>query len=141
MGSGHNADVQSAVLGLAALAGTLQGIRKGQAYDMPPDRMAVFPAAMCYAGAGEERREKTLIRREYTLVCEIHYPRKSLPRAVTELMPYVDDLPAAIWANPTLNGTVTGVLAVAVELDWEREYNGVETLALKVSVDVVMHHS
>jgi hypothetical protein len=138
-GETHQAAVQTALNRLAELAGKVVGVR--QSYTAPPNALNVWPASLCYAGEATERTEARTIRMEQALVCEIHTKRDDLPRAVALLMPYGDSLPALVWADPTLGGTVTKIASVNRTLEWDRNYNGIETLTLVVTVNVIMNRT
>lgn len=138
MSEAYSAPVQEALDELARLARGLSGMR--QAFDEPPDSLNAWPAALVYAGEAEERNEARQVRIDQDLVCEIHYPRQqNLTKAVQAVMPFGDSLPAAVWADVTLSGRVTKVTAISRGLEWDREYNGIDTLALVVTVRATMY--
>ena len=132
----HNKTVQEALDVLAVIVDGLSGIR--QAFEEPPDQLVVFPAALMYAGGGREEYSKPILG-QHTLICEIHYSRKDMTRAVQALMPYIDLMMEALWTNWQLSGAVTEVRAIDYAMEWDRTYNSVETVALVFSIEVNSH--
>jgi hypothetical protein len=134
-------DIQNALTALSALSKTA-GVRASS--DMPEDQVSVFPTALWWLMSSREQpyaaAASRQVKRLITLHGEIHYPLRDLGRAVAELMPYADDVPAAIWQNRTLNGTITDIVEIRVAMATSL-WNEIQTLALSFDVDVVMHAS
>jgi len=87
-----------------SIVGALSGI-KG-APDNPPESINQFPFSLCYAYRGEWQRMSDWKKGLHTIVCEIHFSRQNLPKAIEMAMPYAESVPNALLGNPTLNGTV-----------------------------------
>ena len=86
--------------------GALEGMR-GAPHE-PTESVQVFPFSRAYAGEGViEMNELGMDRGLHSIVVEIHVGRQDLPRDVKKAMPYVDSVPAALLASPTLGGTVS----------------------------------
>ena len=98
--------LQDAIDWVQDTIGGLEGIRK--APHEPTESIKVFPFSRAYAGEGViEVGAIGTDRALHSIVVEIHVARTDLPRDVAKAMPYVDSVPAALLADPTLGGTVS----------------------------------
>lgn len=87
--------------------GAIPGI--SSAPDAPPESINQFPFALTYSSRGTLERMSDWTKGLHTIVCEIHFSRQNLPRAIEQAMPYLELFINAIWSDPTLGATVSTI--------------------------------
>jgi hypothetical protein len=118
--------ITDAVENIQALAKALAGIRAAPA--RPTDATGAWPAVLSYIGAVDVSQQSATHRtRLFTIVTEIHVPRKDLSRDVAKLDPYPTAFPDAVFGDVTLSGAVDTVLSCKGQL-LAGEWGGIETL-------------
>lgn len=131
-----------AVHAVARLVGTIPGLRG--APSEPPEKITVFPFALCYPLEGEYNLHSyanTVFL--HTIVIEVHMARKDLPRDVAAIIPY-GDLVAGVFlapANSSLpdaagNPTVSEVVSPLRYRFGPLGYVNVPTLGYRFELDV-----
>lgn len=128
--------LQDAITQLQTIIGELDGIR--QAPTTAPDKITQFPFAVAYPGGGSfDLRSSGWYKGLHTIILEVHIARKDLPRDIATAMPFIELIPAALDANPTLNGAVDTIVSPITyqfqELGWEGD---VLTLGFRFNIQV-----
>jgi hypothetical protein len=110
-----------------------------KAPDEPPDQLNQFPFAVCYAGTGDLHiGPPEVMHGMHTLVLEVHVARRDLTRDVQRAMPFVDTVPAALFAAYAA-GTLTALDAMG-HIRYEFRplgWGGVATLGFRFWIDGV----
>ena len=97
----------------------------------------MFPFAVTYARTGKETpQSQGWSVALHTLVCEIHCQRSNLPLSVAQALPLYEAFAAAILADVTLGGTVSGHQPDCATPSGAMEYAGVQTIGYRVEIDV-----
>lgn len=118
--------ITDAVSNIQALAAAMTGIRI--APEHPTDAVAAWPAVLSYVGACDVSQSSLTHRtRIFTIVTEIHVPRKDLARDVKRLENYPTDFPDQIFSDPTLDGAVDVVQSCVGQVG-PGEWGGVITV-------------
>jgi hypothetical protein len=116
---------QDAIARVQAVALGLSGVKEAPQY--APESINQYPFALSYFQTGETTFEAGWMKAVYTLSCELHFSRQSLPTAIQKAAPYHNLMLAALQSDPTLNGTVDTIISpVAVSFGF-LEYNGAAT--------------
>lgn len=128
--------LQQAIANLQTIIGAIPGIR--QAPDTAPEKITQFPFAVAYPESGSiDLRSGGWYKGLHTIVLELHVARKDLPRDIATAMPFIESIPAALDANPTLNGSVDTIVSPVnyqfQELGWEGD---VITLGFRFNIQV-----
>lgn len=109
------ATVQQAIAGLAEIVRAVDGVRG--ALDAPPDNLAGDYIAVCLMDAGVwEVGPAGMMRGLHDLKCIITVARRNLASDAKAVMPFVDSIPTAIFASPTLGGTVETFGSIRVDV-------------------------
>lgn len=118
--------VQAAITALTSIEAGLSGIRT--AHDKTPEKLGELPCFINYPRRGTVTPAPgsgcTMIKGLHTVVAELHVARKILPHAEGVARPYIDSFVKAVWADPTLGGTVNTVNEIRYEygrLEFGRE--------------------
>lgn len=94
---------------MAAVRG-VSGVRA--APNQPPDKMTIFPTAICYPGPSTFNLDNAATKRKLvTIVLELHVAYKSFGQDYEVLLPFADSVTDALLADITLGGTVQTILA------------------------------
>lgn len=99
--------LQDAIAALQDIVGGISGIKA--ATDQPPEAINQYPFALAYPSVGKEVRISDFRKGIHTIVCEIHFSRQNLPKAIALATPYLDTFMNAVFSNPTLSGTVSTI--------------------------------
>lgn len=98
--------VQAAVIALQELVGDVTGIKGAPSY--PPDSLNIFPVAAAYPAQGSLNFGVAgEMKGLHNLVVEVHVRRTNLATDVQAVIGYIDSVPDAVMADPTLSGTVS----------------------------------
>ncbi len=102
--------LQEAINGIQDAVGALDGVRK--APDYPPEQLNQFPFAVCWAAEGTFEYSTPGVRKGlHVIELALHVARNGdLPREVALAMPYIETVPDALMADPTLGGTVATIV-------------------------------
>lgn len=100
---------QDAITRIQALAAGLGGMKEAPAY--PPESLNQFPFSLCYLRRGESIFEAGWRKDLWVIHWEIFFARQLLNSTVEKAMPYGALALAALQADPTLNGTVSTIVA------------------------------
>lgn len=96
--------LSDAIVEVQNIVGAISGIKA--APDNPPESINQYPFALSYAYQGTWERMSDWKKGIHVIVCEVHFSRQNLPKAIALAMPYCESIPNALLGNPTLNGTV-----------------------------------
>ena len=119
--------ITGAVTDLQSSVAALAGVRS--APSVAPDQPAAFPFGVSWIGAVESTKASASLRTDiYTIVTEIHVSRRDMKTDLTLLNTYPALFLAAVWADPTLGGTVRTTLSVTGAFA-PSEWAGIETRA------------
>lgn len=118
---------------LATVERTITGVK--EAYDRTPEKLVVFPSFINYPARGETTMEAaSQLHSLYTVVCELHVMRGVLPEAEAVARPFINRFEDAIFADPTLDSTVSVVNAVRHNYG-SVEYAGEQHMVCRFEVD------
>lgn len=133
--------LQAAIAQAQQYLKSLDGLRAAPEY--PPDKLGAFPLAVAYAGPGAwlPGTPAGCHQGLHTIIIEIHTSRGDLAKAVEQLMPYVDSVPALLldrlWNDRYWNGTLQTFQQITTTGLVASRWNGVETVALRFRVEGV----
>jgi hypothetical protein len=100
---------QDAIARIQAIARTLPGMK--EAPDYPPETINQFPFSLAYLRTSETIFEAGWRKDKLTIFWEIYLARQILPNTINQAMPYYGLALAALQDDPTLNGTVSTIIA------------------------------
>jgi len=102
---------QSLNAAIGDVISTIDAVTGVKAFDNPADAPSGqwplgigFPRAGRFTGGGSQQTTGY-----HTIVIQLHYPRSSLSKAYSTIIPYVEGIIEALHADPTLGGTVTTI--------------------------------
>jgi len=125
--------IAGAIAQVQTLAAALTDMAMAPSY--PLESFNEFPFAITFQGPS--RYEGGPVKQQFiTLITEIHVSRANLPVNIAKVAGYGDTFPAAIWADPTLAGTVTCVNAVRCAGLAPLGYGDMETIGFRFEIDV-----
>ena len=125
--------IAGAIAQVQTLAAALTDMAMAPSY--PLESFNEFPFAITFQGPS--RYEGGQVKQQFiTLITEIHVSRANLPVNVAKVAGYGDTFPAAIWADPTLNSTVTCVNAVRCAGLAPLDYGDMPTIGFRFEIDV-----
>lgn len=126
--------LSGAIGNLQAKALTLTGMKA--APTEPPEAMNQFPFTVSYPKSGSLTLQSAGFGTYlHTIICEVHVGRISLARAVSQAIPYVEEMVSKLIGDPTLGGTVAAVNAVRYEFG-RVVWGGEEHIGVRFEVDV-----
>ena len=131
--------LQDAINHIQDLTGAVDGIRA--APDYPPEQSNVYPFCVAYMGTGEIGFDAGVgTAGIHSIVVELHVARKDLARDIAKAAPYVDSIPAALLADPTLGGTVELFENITYEFT-PMQWDTVETVGFRFILNGVKQRS
>ncbi len=98
--------------------------------------VVIYPGETTFIG-GEPAGYMTAL---YTIVVELHTPRKNLPNDIERLMPYFSAIPNALYDDlfdGLMNSTVSTIGEITSEGLVSLKYAGIDTLAFRYRVNGV----
>lgn len=117
---------------IALIAGALAGVRNATA--RPPEQLNQFPSVTVLPGTGQfNPRPNGGSTGLHTIYCDLHAARKDQTRDLEKFIGYPELLSDAIWADPTLGGTVTVVTGVAYQLT-SYDWGGMQTVGWRFTI-------
>lgn len=104
----------------------------------PPDSITQYPFAIISPGVGEWTgglgNQKNAV---HTISIEIHQGRTDLPRDITAVIDYGEDVANKLLANQTLNSTVNGIETIRYVFG-PLGYGSTQTIGWDIELDVVI---
>lgn len=123
--------LETSIREIQAVARSLPGVI--QAQDLPTDSAIQFPFAVTYPREGTIERVSDFSRSLHTVYAEIHCGRTLLPDSIRLALPLVELFPAGIWADPTLNGSVSTVTSIRYTFG-NMEWGGTKTIGYRFEI-------
>ena len=106
-----------------------------QAPDDPPGAATQFPFAALFPGHFTSQRNAGFLTNLHTVHLEIHWSFRDLPRNTADAKDHLGALLAALWADPTLGGTVATIQDSGIDGDFgPMMWGAVDTLGYVIRI-------
>lgn len=106
--------VDNAIARLQNIVQACTGVTFKSAPDYPVENIEPFPCSICYISDGVFHLTNATIHHNFpSLALELHFSRTNLKQAYQQINAIAIEFPKRLASDPTLNGTITTVVATA----------------------------
>ncbi|MCP3909229.1 MAG: hypothetical protein GY712_14590 [Oceanicoccus sp.] len=131
--------LQAAIEDVQATIGAISGIKAAPNY--APEKINEYPFSVAYMGGGLiDFDTPSATKGLHIIVIELHVARKDLPNDISIVAPFIDSIPAALMADPTLGGTVGLFENITYEFT-PMQWDAVETIGYRFFINGVSQRS
>ena len=129
--------LEAAILKVVDIVKAVDGVKA--APDYLPDSVYQYPMAICRPGAGTWEYGPGYGNKLglHTIIVELMVPYKDMARDIQKLCDFLDTIPNAIMADPTLGATVNTFGTIRTDGIVAMIYNGMDMLAIRWYIDGV----
>jgi len=131
------ATLETACAAIATACAAVSGVRQAPA--LPPEQITAgnFPFVVTYPDSGTigyNTPDDAIFL--HNIIVEVHTARKDLPRDVDKIFPYIETIPAAIMADPTLSTNVQTIGEISYTFG-EMNWGDLQTIGIRFTLSEV----